>query len=279
LANVSFGGTELSSLGFSLHSVQGRQAASWIAERARVLGRDIAVDVSGFFDPSTRTTLSGILSAPTTPPSSYTHANLLAARSSVIAACAPDEGYKKLVVTGDRATYWKWARYVEMSLTEQKLGPGSSLFRQPFAPLELAFDNLEPFWRRDVAIVSSAATNFAIANAGQKTRPIVTLTIGTTIDTTARTTLFTMDTGLTVYWTGTGTLQPQAGDKITIDSENLIVTITKSGTTTPREAVRAYGYSSASDDGFPIIAKGGSRVTSKHANISNISFDYDELTL
>lgn len=274
MPNVTFGGLDLQSYGFALLAINGRELVSWKAERAKVLGRYSAAELSGAFEIDSKTAIAGMLSAPTDPKSSETHANFLANFRSLKDAIDPELGYQKLVIADD-LTLFRWCRFVDMAYTEDKPGPGYGVLKRPANPVAINFDNLEPFWRRTHTQVAGTGIPLAIANAGRKTRPKLTLTITGTINTASQS-LLTFADGFQVIWDGS-LVSLANTDKVVIDSENLTVTKQTGGVGALNDAIRAYGYNKYSDDGFPVIPKAGGSITAKHASVGNIAVDYDEL--
>lgn len=277
MANVKFDTTELSSLGLSVVALNGRALASWDGQRVVVLGRDASADTGGRHADS-KTTLAGMLAGTTSPP---TKASLEANFQALKDLLDPELGYKKLFVTGLNAstTQYRWVRFTGMDYNEQKAGPGASIFKVPFNPIAIEFENLEPYWRVPHATVSGSGASLALSNAGKKdTRPKITVTIATTVVTSGQITLFTMGDGLQVLW-DTTRVPLNATDKILIDSENLTATKQSLGAGAFNDATRAYDYTPVSNTnkGWPLVPKGGGSIASKHANVGNISVDYDEL--
>ncbi len=258
MANISFDGTELSALGLSVHAVDGRSMAAWVATRVEILGRYQMAEVGGGYAKDTRTQIAGQFAALTMPYSGFTRSNMLANWQTLKNLLDPELGYKKLVITGDGEMSYRWVRYTDGSFSENR-----PVFKLPAVPVSFSFDNLEPFWRLATNPINvTTALTTAIANEGKKTRPVITLTVGTTISAVAKVNLFAID-GYTFQWSiaDGDPAQPKAGDKIAIDSENLTVMILKSGTGVWRDAVRAYTYSSPLNDGFPMIWAGALQIS------------------
>ncbi len=206
MPNVSFDGVDLSSLGYSVHGINGRGLPGWKVERAEILGRNRTATLNAGYELETRTALSGQLSAPLPPNPAYSHAGFRQNLRALKDLLDPEKGYKKLVVTGDAPAEWRWACAVDGPLSEPR-----PVFKVPFNTLELTFDNLEPFWRIDTPLVVATTATTNVPNTGKLTRPTVTLTVNPAIDTSAApANLFTIDE-LTVKWNGTGTAALAAG--------------------------------------------------------------------
>ncbi len=142
--------------------------------------------------------------------------------------------------------------------------------------ISLGFDNLEPFWRVPHATINTTAIPIALSNGGKVSRPRIVLTVGTTIATTGVVTLLTFGDGLSVTWNN-ARIPLIAGDKLTIDSDALTVTRQVNGAGPQLDAIRAYDYTPPINDGFPVVPKGGGSITAKHANVTTVTVDYDEL--
>lgn len=199
MANVSFDGVDLSTLGLAVHAINGRGLAAWKPDRVEILGRDILADLSAKHDLETRTVLAGKLSSPTTPWASHTHGNLLVNLDGLKVLIDPEKGFKKLVITGDQATIYRWARFTEMNFEEK-----FPVFKKPFEEIGLSFDNFEPFWRKLRTPFSSiSAGGIYYPNPGhRKTRGKFTLTIGATIPGASLPSLFRITTGIKILPNG-----------------------------------------------------------------------------
>ncbi len=267
MANVSFDGTELSTLGLSVHELDGQGLAQWSSEKVRILGRDVTADLSGDFE-AANTEISGVISAPIPPSPLYTRAGLLTNLDLLKDVLDPEKSFRKLIVTGDASPRYRWCRYAQMGFRGQR-----PIFKLPFTSISIGFDNLEPHWRVTHAPVTTAAMPFAVPNVGPKTRPVITFTCATAWTIASNIALFTMD-GFTYTMVG---IAAAVGDTIKIDAETLTVMRLPVNTTIWKDVVRGYRSTRFTDSGFPVLVKGGSTVTVKSSTISNLTFNYDEL--
>lgn len=281
MANVSFDDVELSSLGFSLVSLNGRGLPDWNVDSVSILGSDIPADVGARWSAST-TALEGFLSADTENWALYNHDQMLQRFDALKAVIYPIKGFRRLIVTGDRTNRWRWARYQSMAWAELR-----PVFKLPHQGIGIVFQNLEPWWRQVATPKIVTTVPATVPNPSpQPTKPLIRLVISGTIAASrgARIepeSLLVMD-DFQLLWKGTasdgGQLLP--GDVLLVDSESLTVLRQASGVGIPSDVVRYYDYGgpgSYESNGFAIIKPGGSTVSELHPDVASATFMYDIL--
>ncbi len=281
MANIRFDDIELSSLGISVRSFDGRKMAPFKVESIELPGRSRMGDVSRILEQGQQFSIGGSLSADTEDWELYTHDEWLARLRQVKKAISPFKGFRKLIVSGDNEDEWRWARYVDMSLSEE-----FPVFKRPMHPISITFQALEPYWRAEAQEVGVTVVPTEVPNEGDDAAtPIIDVSIGGKISAFqgARlqpAVLFTID-DMQVGWKGNSDNDEElnAGDVLRIDSENLVVLHTVANAD-PVNVVRNYEYSGPGafkGNGFPAILEGGSTVSQVHSNVASLNIQYDHL--
>jgi phage-related protein len=167
-SNITFGGTSLSPLGFSVLALD-RSVPGVDVFQMDVPGREY-VDTWAARPTETDLSIGGMVTDPSNP-YTPTRANLLSAVAAVVNACAPSRGWQNLSVTDVDD------KHLVCMGNGIEIAEEYPMFVKPYLPVLLHFRR-RPYWYADTPTTGTLVGS--LTNAGSVTAyPIWTFTIGT----------------------------------------------------------------------------------------------------